>query len=44
LAGYEKMTLIALGKVLGISREAVRQKHKLAMNKLRQRIACQRHG
>jgi RNA polymerase sigma factor (sigma-70 family) len=38
LDGHEKVTLSQLGKERGVSREAVRQKHTKAMNKVRQQI------
>lgn len=46
LAGYEKTTLRALGEEHGVSREAIRQKHTKAMNKVRQRIRqhCKNQG
>jgi DNA-directed RNA polymerase sigma subunit (sigma70/sigma32) len=38
LGGAPKVTLGQLGQERGISREAVRQKHSRAMNKVRQQI------
>lgn len=38
LDGHEKVTLSQLGKERGLSREAIRQKHTKAMNKVRQQI------
>jgi len=38
LGGHQKATLTQLGKERGVSREAIRQKHAKAMNKVRQQI------
>ena len=38
LGGHQKATLTQLGKERGVSREAIRQKHTKAMNKVRQQI------
>jgi len=38
LDGHEKVTLSQLAKERGVSREAIRQKHTKAMNKVRQQI------
>ena len=38
LSGHDKTTLAKLGEDYGVSREAIRQRHTRAMNKLRQRI------